>query len=319
MSFLLTLLLYGAVALGFFLLIDGISFLWANTGDRGAARTDRRLDDMVEEKRAERIESIATESRPTPASSLGQYIERLILQSNANVTPPRIFLIMFLIAAGSFFLMYLTTPYIPLALQLLIAIMIGVALPIVRLNQLVKKRSELFQEQLPDAIDLVVRSLRIGHPISAALHNISKEMADPLGGEFAIAARQVQYGKTPPEAITGVAERVNVPDMRFFSVATQIQYESGGSLAEILTGLSRIIRARFQLYRKVKALTAEGRFSAWFLSAFPVVMIFAMNLLQPGYYAKVADFEFFPHAVAITFFLLIVNVIAMRMITKLEV
>lgn len=319
MTFLLTLLLYGAVAVGFFLLIDGISFMWANSGDRGASRTDRRLEEISAQKRVERIESIATESRPTPASSLGQYLERLILQSNANVTPARIFGIMILIASGFFLLLYLTTPYIPIALQMLIAILVGGALPIIRLNQLVKKRSELFQEQLPDAIDLVVRSLKIGHPISAALHNISKEMSDPLGGEFAIAARQVQYGKTPPEAITGVAERVNLADMRFFSVATQIQYESGGSLAEILTGLSRIIRARFQLYRKVKALTAEGRFSAWFLSGFPVFMIFAMNVLQPGYYSKVADFEFFPHAVAITFFLLIVNVIAMRMITKLEV
>lgn len=319
MSFLVTLLLYGAVALGFFLLIDGISFLWANTGDRGAARTDRRLDDLEEQKRAERIESIAAEKRPTPASSLGQYIEKLILQSNANVTPIRIFLIMFLIAAGMFFLLFLTASYIPVVLQLLIAIIVGIALPIVRLNQLVNKRSEMFQEQLPDAIDLVVRSLKIGHPVSAALQNISREMVDPLGGEFAIAARQVQYGKTPPEAITGIADRVKLADMRFFSVATQIQYESGGNLAEILSGLSKIIRARFQLFRKVKALTAEGRFSAWFLSIFPVFMIFAMNGLQPGYYEKVSDFEYFPHAIALTFFLLIVNVIAMRMITKLEV
>jgi tight adherence protein B len=107
--------------------------------------------------------------------------------------------------------------------------------------------------------------------------------------------------------------------VRFFSVAVQIHHEAGGNLGDILSGLSKIIRSRFQLFRKVKALTAEGRFSAYFLSAFPAVMIMAMNTIQPGYYDKVSDFELFPHLVALTFALLVLNVLAMRMLTKLEV
>src|SRR5262249_35860153 len=129
----------------------------------------------------------------------------------------------------------------------------------------------------------------------------------------------ITYGKTPAEAVNLLAQRMPTPDIRFFSVAVQIQHESGGSLGDILSGLAKIIRARFQLFRKVKALTAEGRFSAYFLSAFPVVMIVAMNALQPGYYDKVSDYQFFPHAVSLTVVLLVVNVVMMRMMTKLEV
>src|SRR5262249_37862103 len=148
---------------------------------------------------------------------------------------------------------------------------------------------------------------------------VSREMPAPTGPEFEVVARQIIYGKTPGEAVEALAKRMPTQDLRFFSVAIQIHQEAGGNLADILSGLSKIIRSRFQLFRKVKALTAEGRFSAYFLSAFPVVMIVAMNAIQPGYYEKVMDFAYFAHMVVLTFFLLVVNVIAMRMITKLEV
>ncbi|MGE0408807.1 MAG: type II secretion system F family protein, partial [Amphiplicatus sp.] len=182
-----------------------------------------------------------------------------------------------------------------------------------------RKRALKFEEQFPDALDLIVRSLRIGHPLSAALQTIAKEMPAPIGPEFDIAARQVMYGKTPPEAIQALTKRMDLQDLRFFSVAVQIHHEAGGNLAEILAGLSKIIRSRFQLFRKVRALTVEGRFSAWFLSLFPIVMIFVMNGMQPGYYDKVSDFHYFPHLIALVVVLLIINVIAMKMMTKLEV
>jgi tight adherence protein B len=144
-------------------------------------------------------------------------------------------------------------------------------------------------------------------------------MPAPTGPEFEIVARQIVYGKTPAQAISLLADRMPSPDLRFFSVAVQIHTETGGNLGDILSGLARIIRSRFQLFRKVRALTAEGRFSAYFLSAFPAVVIIAMNALQPGYYEKVADFQYFPHLVAITAFLLVINIGAMRMMTRLEV
>ena len=117
-----------------------------------------------------------------------------------------------------------------------------------------------------------------------------KRTARPDRGRVRIAARQVTYGKTPPEAVTALANRVDLPDVRFFAVAVQIHHEAGGNLAEILSASQKSFRSRFQLFRKVHALTVEGRFSAWFLSIFPVGMAFVMNGMQPGYYEKVSDF-----------------------------
>jgi tight adherence protein B len=243
----------------------------------------------------------------------------LIQQTALNIKPHQVMLVSAGLALVSFLLMATILKFLPMWILALIAAISGVAGPIIYLKGKSAERVRKFQEQFPDALDLVVRSLRVGHPLSTALSTIAKEIPDPLGREFAIAARQVTFGKSTPEAINGISRRINLPDIRFFAVAVQIHHESGGNLAEILNGLSTVIRERFQLFRKMRALTVEGRFSAWFLSLFPIVMIFVMGAMQPGYYEKVRDFAFFPHAVVVTFFLLVVNIIAMRMITKLEV
>ena len=159
----------------------------------------------------------------------------------------------------------------------------------------------------------------MGQPLSVALQTVGKELHDPIGREFELASQEVAYGKDVPDALESMLERIDIQDLRFFVVAVQIQHESGGNLAEILEGLSKIIRSRFHLMRKVKALTAEGRFSAWFLSAFPVGMIFVMNIVNPGYYHKVSDFEHFWHLSLLVLVMLIVNVIAMRIITTIKV
>lgn len=318
MTLLETLVLAGAAALGFFLLLDGALYLVANTGDRGLSRRNRRLAIAPAEAASARIEAIARE--PAKAvSTIGGYIDRLIAASDSTSSPTRVYVVMAVIAATTLVAMMYFARWIPFAWQLLAAVGVGVALPILQLKAKAKARLNKFEEQFPDTLDLIVRSLRIGHPLATALQTIANEALAPTNTEFSIASRQVTYGKTPAEAIGELSRRIGLPDVRFFSVAVQIHQESGGNLGDILAGLSKIIRSRFQLFRKIKALTAEGRFSAYFLSLFPVVMIFAMNALQPGYYEKVADFALFPHLVAITAFLLVVNVIAMRMMTKLEV
>jgi tight adherence protein B len=320
MTLLTLLLLYGAAALGFFLLVDGVSYFISNTGGRGESRTLRRLFGRAPETRREtRVEAMSRDDSVNAESSLGQYIESLAAKADSSLKPRQIYIIAGIIVVAAYAALSLFASYLPWSLKLLIAAGLGLGLPIVHLRRKAAKRLARFQEQFPDALDLIVRSLRVGHPLSAALSTIGEEMPDPAGAEFAVAARQVTYGKTTAEAVTALARRIELADARFFAVAVQIHHEAGGNLAEILSGLSRIIRARFQLFRKIGALTVEGRFSAWFLSLFPVAMIFVMNGLQPGYYEKVADFALFPHIVALTFALLIVNVIAMRMMTKLEV
>lgn len=314
------LLIYGAAALGFFLLIDGVGYLIANTGGRGASRAQRRLlGDRPDAPVEERVEAMARDDTLKSATSLGKLIERLIVRADSGLKVERVYIVMLVIAAAVFFTLNIFMPYLHWSVSAMLALALGVMLPLMHLNNKAQQRVDKFQEQFPDALDLIVRSLRVGHPLSAALSTIGNELRDPIAAEFRIAARQVTYGKTPPEAVASLAQRVDLPDVRFFAVAVQIHHEAGGNLAEILSGLAKIIRSRFQLFRKVHALTVEGRFSAWFLSIFPVGMAFVMNGMQPGYYEKVSDFPYFVHLIVVTVILLIVNVIAMRMMTKLEV
>jgi tight adherence protein B len=320
MNMFVTLLLCGAVILGFFLLIDGLIYLIANSGDRGESRRKRRLATDRAAAAAElAIEKIARQDRPLRKLSFNDYIDGLLARAGSKTPRDHIYVSMGLYAIACAIVLLVAGSGVPIVLRIVVALVFGVMFPIVQLKGQATKRLANFIDQFPDALDLVVRSLRIGHPLATALQTIAREMPAPTGPEFEVVARQITYGKTPAEAIDALAKRMPSPDVRFFSVAVQIHHEAGGNLGDILSGLSKIIRSRFQLFRKVKALTAEGRFSAYFLSAFPAVMIVAMNTMQPGYYEKIADFEFFPHLVGITAALLIANVIAMRMMTKLEV
>jgi tight adherence protein B len=182
-----------------------------------------------------------------------------------------------------------------------------------------KKRIALFEEQLPDALDLMVRSLRVGHPMNAAVGIVAREMMDPLGTEFGLIADEATYGMPITDALDRMAARVPVPDLRFLAIAINIQSTSGGNLAEILEGLSRVIRSRFKLFRKIKAITAEARWSGWFLSIFPVIALLLVQVVQPDYYDRVSDHPLFLPGAILTFILLVVNVFFMRMLVNIKV
>jgi len=316
-----TLILCGIVLVGFFLLIDGLIYIVANTGDRGESRRMRRLalDKQAQAQHEYAIEKLAQEEKAIRNFSISDYIDDLITKAGSKSTRGQVYLMMAIFGITSLIALLIFAGKVPLVARFAIALVFGVFFPIMQLKGQAAARIEKISDQFPDTLDLIVRSLRIGHPLATALQTVAREMPAPTGPEFEVVARQITYGKTPAEAVHQLASRAPTPDIRFFSVAVQIQHEAGGSLGDILAGLAKIIRSRFQLFRKVKALTAEGRFSAYFLSAFPLVMIVAMNLMQPGYYDKVSDFQYFPHAVAATVLLLIVNVVVMRMMTKLEV
>ena len=322
MSPITTLLLCAAVIVGFYLLVDSLIFIISNSGNRGQARMKRRLAMNRAAAAAQMaIDKIAREENPraTRKYSLNDYVDELLRRAGSATPRDHVYVSMGIFAITSFVALLIFGTGVPIIVRLIAAVIAGFMIPLMQLRGQATKRLAKFVDQFPDSIDLIVRSLRIGHPLGTALQAIAKEMPAPTGPEFEIVARQITYGKTPAEAIEALAARTPSPDVRFFSVAVQIHHEAGGNLGDILAGLSKIIRSRFQLFRKVKALTAEGRFSAYFLSIFPVGMIFAMNALQPGYYQKVADYELFPQLVSLTFVLLIINVFAMRMITKLEV
>jgi tight adherence protein B len=206
-----------------------------------------------------------------------------------------------------------------LYIRIAIAIAMGYGVVYVWLNGKAKKRLSLLEEQLPDAVELIVRSLRVGHPFSSAVNIVANEMPDPLGTEFGIIADESTYGMEITESLAKLADRIDLQDVKFLAVAVTIQSQSGGNLAEILDGLSKVIRARFKLFRRVRAITAEARWSGWFLSVFPILALVTIQVLQPGYYDEVKNSSAFVPAAIIVGIFLVVNIIFMRMMVDIKV
>lgn len=135
-----------------------------------------------------------------------------------------------------------------------------------------KKYYEKFDDQLPEALDLLARAVRSGNAITSGLDMIAKEMENPISSEFAATVDEINLGLTMKEALDNLCERVAVADLRYFAIAILVQKETGGNVAEILDNISRLLRERVQFKRHVKSLTAEGRYSAGVLIALPILM-----------------------------------------------
>ena len=207
-------------------------------------------------------------------------------------TPSQLILIMVGVSAVAFVGLTVGTET-SLEVRALMSVGMGVGGIYFWISTKANKRIAMIEEQLPDAVELMVRSLRVGHPFSSAIQIVSKEVKDPLASEFGIIADESAYGRDMGEALKDMAERIDLQDLRFLAVAVTIQQQSGGNLAEILAGLAAVIRARFRLFRRVKAITAEAKWSGKFLSGFPVGALIVINVMDPNYYDEVMDHPYF--------------------------
>ncbi len=171
------------------------------------------------------------------------------------------------------------------------ALFSGLVLPIMVLRVLRGRRQKKFAAQFPDAIDIIVRSLRAGHPVPVAITMVAREMADPIGSEFGIVVDEITYGADLETAMRNLYFRVGSDDLPLFVTAVAIQGSTGGNLGEILENLSAVIRMRFKMRRKIRALAAEGRASAMILSSLPIGMFGVIYFLVPEFYASVWQYE----------------------------
>lgn len=157
------------------------------------------------------------------------------------------------------------------------------ALPYMKIRRDRTKRMYKFEEQLPEAIDLMKRALKAGHPFTSTLHLVGTDMDKPVAEEFEIAFNDISYGSDLRRAMLGLLARV--PSVTVMALVTSIlvQKETGGNLAEILEQIAKVIRGRFRLHRKIKTLTAEGRMSAWVLAMVPLILFAAIWITSPDY------------------------------------
>jgi tight adherence protein B len=174
-------------------------------------------------------------------------------------------------------------------LSIVLSVLIGATAVLLYLRRARNRRIARFSEQLPDALDVVVRGVKIGHPFSTAISLVAKEMRDPIGTEFGMTADEITFGLDVNTAMENLARRVGQEDLLFFMTAINIQSKTGGNLGEILERLSRLIRQRSKIRLKIRALTAEGRMSSYFLSAVPFLVFAAINILTPSFYGEVKN------------------------------
>jgi len=147
-----------------------------------------------------------------------------------------------------------------------------------------RKRIARFSEQLPDAIDVIVRGVRSGYPFTVALGLVAKEMNDPIGTEFGMTSDEISFGSDMGTALDNLFHRVGHEDLLYVVMSIKIQNQTGGNLAEILSRLARLLRERAILRLKVRAISAEGRLSGIFLTAMPFVLFAVISLMKPDYF-----------------------------------
>ena len=205
------------------------------------------------------------------------------------------------------------------ALVIAISAVIAIALPILFINRQAQRRRKRMEEQFPIALDIFTRSLRAGHPIASAITLVTQEMEDPIGSEFGLVADEVAYGADLTDALAAMAERWDLEDMRMFVVSVSVQNETGGNLAEILENLSSVIRARASMYLKVRALSSEGRMTAWMLTGLPLLTLLSMFILNPGFYLEVAQDSIFVVGFTGLIALYVVGVMIIRRLVDLKV
>ena len=156
-------------------------------------------------------------------------------------------------------------------------------LPFLQLRRSRTKRLHLIEAQLPEAMDLMSRALRAGHAFGSALSMVGTEAREPIASEFKITSDEIGFGISIDNALNNLSTRVPSPDMRYFVMAVTIQRETGGNLAELLGKLAELVRERFKLFAKVRVLAAEGKLSAWILTALPFCVAGAIQVMNPEY------------------------------------
>jgi tight adherence protein B len=196
-----------------------------------------------------------------------------------------------------------------------VAASLGAGIPLFALAIMRHRRIRRFEAQLPEAIETFVRALRAGHPVSAAIRMVVRELPDPIGAEFAVAADEMTYGLDLETAIGNINKRVGQPDLALMVIAIGIQAKSGGNLAELLAGIAKVIRDRLRMRLKVKALSAEGRFSAVVLSILPFALFGLLGVLAPQFYGEIWSMPFVkPVLLAATVWMLIGDLVMYRMV-----
>jgi len=315
-------IILGLIFVAVLVIVEGIYLVAFGKSISLNSRVNRRLELLEKggqrEKVLEQLRKEASQHLRASGIPLYSLLAKKAQMANIAFSPKALVAVMGLLTVVAFIALRIGTQT-STGVQIAVAILMGVGGVYFWVSKKARKRLDLIEEQLPDAVELMVRSLRVGHPFASAIQIVAKEVADPLGTEFGMIADASSYGRDVTESLKELAERVDMQDLRFLAVAVTIQQTAGGNLAEILDGLAKVIRARFRLFRRVRAITAEAKWSGVFLSSFPLVVLAVIQILKPDYFDTVKDTPAFIPAALVVFTFLAVNVIFMKIMVNIKV
>lgn len=323
----MTILIAAGIFIVVVLLVEASYFAFRSfQGSGGKRRIHRRLGKMYEEGRLPETIGILQEKNLSDVSWLNSILLRVSkfrelnvsLLEQANVQQPlSVFILVAFILAllGSLVSFRYTASYLLAAVGALFFAM----LPLFYLKRKKRKRVNRFQEQLPDALELIARSLRAGHAFAGGLKMVAEEFNEPIGPEFDNVVDEINFGVDFTQALKNLSSRIDCDDLKYFIISVTIQRETGGNLTEILDNIAYIIRERFKLQGKVKALAAEGKFSAYILIGLPFLIALAVFALNPEYIGILLTDPIGKGMIAMGVILMILGMFIIKRIIKIKV
>lgn len=306
------------VFVGIFLLITGLGQLIRRGENRAEAR-NRRLR-MIQAGVSN--EDILALLRPDVGRGfiarlplLGD-LPKMLSQAGMTISPQR-----FLTnsAVGVAATGAVSAVFLPPWQALPIALVLGFVLPVLVVSARRDKRRKALTKQLPDALELMARGLKIGHPLNVSIGAVANEMADPIGTEFGLIFDQINFGDELPDAVQDFADRVGVEDAQYLSASIAIQHGTGGDLARIVLVLAKVVRSRISLRNRIKAISSEGRLSGMLLSFIPIFIVGMMSLNAPGYYTDLSDDPTFIRLAILVVVMMVANAVILHKLVNFRV
>jgi tight adherence protein B len=242
-------------------------------------------------------------------------VQNLLHQSGVRMNVAVYLLMTGCLGVGAFWIALMASRLIFLAV--VAGLLIG-AIPYIFVRFKRAKRLRKFEDQFPEAIDLVARALRAGHALPTGLGMVADELSAPVGTEFRILFDEQNFGLTLPDALRNFAGRIPVLDARFFVTAVLTQREAGGNLAEVLDNLGAVIRDRFKVKRQVQVLSAHGRITGWVLGMLPPALAVATFILNPNHLGSLMNDPLGQRMIMVAIFLQIAGVLTIRKLVDIE-
>jgi tight adherence protein B len=320
--------LYGAILLAVILLIHGLFYFFGDMKKQKGHIANRRArllakgltqDQTLRKLHRERltVNSGKLEEKRSWTGLLAR-LDHLLDESGVTISTTRYLVITGVITLTVTVLVAIGGD-MPVICSFVFGLFVGFALPLLYIMRKKAVKLRRLSEQVPDTIDMIVRSVRAGHPIRTAFNLVAKEMPDPMGTEFGILVDEMTYGLDLTEALENFQRRNDLQDIHYFSVTVNVQHGTGGNLAEVLANLASVIRDRFRTYKKIRVLSAEGRLAASIIAVVPFFTAFIMTINKPSYYTEAAKSEAFPIVMAVALVLYLGSMFVIYKIVRIRV